>query len=137
MNSKCLLFFLCLTILGFGCGPKHISVKDYVRNSDSASIAFYQRSDSVNTIRIKDKTSIQKLGSYIDAGKTMENGKCVDNGSIWFYEGQKKKMQVDFSLNSDCSYFSYMMNDKIYARTMSAEATKYLNGMMEIATDSL
>src|SRR5688500_4136051 len=137
MKRNPVLFFSLVIMLGSGCNSKNISVKEYIRNSDSASIAFYVKSDSVNTIRIKDKTSIQKLGSYIDDGKTMENGKCADNGSIWFYEGQKKKMQVDFSLNTECSYFSYMMNDKIYARSMSAEATKYMNGMMEIATDSL
>jgi hypothetical protein len=124
-------------VIGSGCGPRHISIKEYIRNSDSASIAFFQKSDSVNTIRIKDKISIQKLGSYIDDGKTMENGKCQEDGSIWFYEGQKKKMEVGFSLNNDCNYFSYMMNDKIYARTMSPEATRYLNGIMEIATDTL
>jgi hypothetical protein len=137
MNRKSIVFFFCIMILGVGCSPKHISVKDYIRNSDSASIAFFQRSDSVNTIKIKDKTSIQKLGSFIDAGKTTENGKCREDGSIWFYEGQKKKMEVGFSLNGDCNYFSYMMNDKIYARTMSPEATKYLTGIMEIATDTL
>jgi hypothetical protein len=136
MKRKLVIFFSLVIMIASACSSKNISVKDYIRNSDSASIAFY-KSDSINTIRIKDKISIQKLGGYIDAGKTMENGKCQDDGSIWFYEGQKKKMQVDFSLNNECSYFSYMMNDKIYARSMSAEATKYLNGIMEIATDSL
>ncbi len=46
-------------------------------------------------------------------------------------------MEVGFSMNGDCNYFSYMMNDKIYAKTMSEDATKYLSGIKEIATDSL
>ncbi len=126
-----------LVFLIASCGPKPSTIKDYVKNSDSASIAFYQMGKDSNTqIVIKDKVSIEKLGNYIN-GKPMDPQKCTDNGSIWFYEGGKKKMQVDFSLNGDCNYFSYMMNDKIYAKTMGEEASKYLTGIMEIATDSL
>jgi hypothetical protein len=135
MNRKLTIIF-SLAIIFSGCSSKNNSVREYVKNADSASIAFYASSDSSSRIVIKDKSTIKKLGEYID-GKPMQPGKCSDSGSIWFYEGTRKKMQVDFSLNSGCNYFSYMMNDKIYAKTMSEDATQYLNGIMEIASDTL
>jgi len=134
VKSKVYIYLLLFTLAA--CGTKTGSVKEYVRNADSASIAFYATADSSQKIVIKDKVTIDKLGEYID-GTPMEPGKCTESGSIWFYEGTRKKMQVDFSLNGDCNYFSYMMNDKVYSKSMSADATKYLNGIKDIALDSL
>lgn len=134
MNWR-LIATCCFLAVAFSCGEKQGSLKEYIKNADSASIAFYIN-DSTTQIVIKDKASIEKLGSFID-GKGIEPQKCADTGSIWFYEAGKKKMQVDFSINPECSYFSYMMNDKIFAKVMSDNATQYLNSVKEIATGSL
>lgn len=118
------------------CGVKHSTLKDYLKNADSASIAFYDQTQPSTQILVKDKVTITKLGNYID-GHTIERQKCADNGSIWFYESGKKKMQVDFSLNGDCNSFTYMMNDKMYSKSMSEDATKYLSTVKTIASESL
>jgi hypothetical protein len=134
MNLK--LFATCCfaAVFLFSCGSKQGALKEYIRNADSASIAFYIN-DSTTHIIIKDKESIEKLGGYID-GEPMQPKKCKDSGSIWFYEGGKKKMQIDFSINPECSFFTYMMNDKIFAKQMSEDATQYLNSVKDIATDT-
>lgn len=136
MELKSRMFVYLILFILSSCGAKKGSVKEYVRNADSASIAFYATADSMQKIIIKDKTTIDKLGEYID-GTPIDPGKCTESGSIWFYEGTRKKMQVDFSMNGDCNYFSYMMNDQVYAKSMSSDATKYLNGIKEIASDTL
>jgi len=135
MNWKIIATCCLLAAILFSCGNKDGSLKEYIKNADSASIAFYV-GDSTTQIVIKDKSAIEKLGSYID-GKRIEPLKCSDSGSIWFYEGGKKKMQVDFSINPECSFFSYMMNDKIFAKVMSEDATLYLNSVKDIATGIL
>jgi len=129
--------YILLLFIGFtlSCGRSGSPVSEYVKHSDSVSVAFFVNDSTVH-IQIKDKTSIQKLGSYID-GETIERGKCTDTGSIWFYENGKKKMQVDFSINPDCSYFSYMMNDKMFAKVMSEEANSYLTGIKKIAQGNI
>ena len=135
MNWKLIVTCCLLITILFSCGSNHGSIKNYIKNADSASIAFYSKDSTVHIV-IKDKTSIEKLGGYID-GEGMEPKKCTDSGSIWFYEGGKKKMQVDFSINPDCSFFTYMMNDKIYAKAMSDAATEYLNSVKLIAIGTL
>ncbi len=129
--------YVCILLLA-ACGSPKGSVKEYVRNADSASIAFYAKADrdSSDKIVITDKLTISKLGEYID-GTPVEPSKCAETGSIWFYEGTRKKMQVDFTMTDECSHFTYMMNDQLFAKSMSADATKYLKGIKDIATDSL
>jgi hypothetical protein len=136
MNFK-LLSCISLVVLFFtSCGDGKGSIKEYIKNADSASIAFYITKDSTAQIIIRDKASIEKLGGYME-GKGTEPVKCSDTGSIWFYESGKKKLQVDFSINSGCSYFSYMMNDKIYSKLMTEDATEYMNSVLQIASATL
>ena len=136
MNWKCVSFFSISIFFLLSCGAKHSSIKEYVKNADSASIAFYEKGDHATQIIIHDKVTIEKLGNYID-GKGIEPQKCTDNGSIWFYESGKKKMQVDFSLNGDCNFFSYIMNDNLISKSMSEDANKYLSSVKDIASSSL
>ncbi len=136
MNWKLWCSFLSSFLLIVSCGTKHSTIKEYVKNADSASVAFFEKGDSSSQIVIRDKPSIKKLSSYMN-GKSIEPKKCVEDGSIWFYETGKKKMQVDFTLNGENNSFSYMMNDKIYVRLMSDDATKYLTSVKRIASDSL
>jgi hypothetical protein len=136
MNIKFIIGFVPLTLSIASCNNKHKSFQDYLKNSDSASIAFYQEGDSSVHILIKDKTSLNKLGEYID-GDAIEPLKSKETGSIWFYEGGKNKMQVDFILTNEVSAFSYMMNDKIYSKTMSEEAEEYMSSVKKIAAETL
>jgi hypothetical protein len=118
------------------CGDKHSSIRDYLKNADSASIAFFYEGDRTVQIIIRDKISLEKLCEMID-GKSLDPLKCSETGSIWFYEGGKKKMQVDFSINPECNNFSYMMNDKLYSKIMTDEASEYIKIVKQIATESL
>lgn len=136
MNCKMVNFFLVSLFFLLSCGVKHITAEDYIKNTDSASISFYDKGDSATQIILRDKASIEKLGNYID-GRGIEPQKCANNGSIWFYKSGKKKMQVDFSLNDGCTFFSYMMNDKLFSKSMSEDANKFLNSVKDIASVSL
>jgi hypothetical protein len=136
MNTKFIIGVVVLSCSIASCINKHTTVQDYLKNSDSASIAFYQEGDSSVQILIKDKTSLNKLGEFID-GDAIEPLKSKETGSIWFYEGGKNKMQVDFIITNEVSSFSYMMNDKIYSKTMSEEAEEYMISVKKIAAETL
>lgn len=121
----------------YSCGaPQTYSLQHYLKTADSASVAFYSPGDTNLHITINDKASVEKLGGFID-GENSAPVKCGDSGSIWFYEGGKKKMEVNFSMTGDCHVFSYMLNDKLHTRIMSSDAQEYITGIKDIAVQHL
>lgn len=123
---------LCL----FACSPAQSGVKEYVKNSDSASIEFYNKNGQLESIIIvHDRTSVEKLGECMD-GKNINLPDKNENGKICFYEKGNKKMNVDFCLNGETNSFTYSFNDKIQTTSMNEEATKYMMGIREISIGS-
>ena len=133
MKWKLFIGIFASIVMISACNEKQISVKEFLKNTDSASVVFYVNGNISAQILIKEETTIKKLGAYID-GKSIEPLQCSDNGVIWFYENGKKKMQVSFGLNDECNFFSYMVNDRIYTKSMSEGASQYLTSIKDIAS---
>jgi hypothetical protein len=136
MKTRGFFLFICLAFMSWSCTRHTDSLKAYIKNADSVSVTFYTEGQGSTNIIIRDKNSVNKIRDYISGG-AISSSSCTETGSIWFYEGPRKKIQVDFGIHPDCSFFSYVMSNQIHTKMMPSEAVEYLTGVEQIATGKL
>jgi hypothetical protein len=136
MKTRVILFIGGLVLAGWSCAGNHHPLKAYIQNADSVSLTFYTTGQGRSNIMIRDKASVNKLREYLGS-ETTTASPCAETGSMWFYEGPRKKIQVDFGIHPNCSFFSYIMSNKTYTKILTSEAIEYLTGVEQIATGKL
>ena len=126
-------FFIAgLTLMQFSCN-RPTGIKEAIAGADSVAINFFKGDgtpDTVtNMIMLKDKSLINKLADFVEAGKT-DNYKCGYDGSIHLFKRDVAVKNIDFSYNdTKCMHFSFTLENKIFSTKLSAEALQFLQSV--------
>ncbi len=125
-----------IVVLGFfvmlvSCKRPNTKIKDLIINADSVAINFFKGDGSMDTVVavriVRDKKTIEQLGSLIGASSTKLNIQCGYDGSLHFFKQNKVEQDIDFRMNDrDCMCFSFKENGKIVATILSPQAKELL-----------
>ena len=120
---------LLLSFILFSC-TNPTGIKEVVANADSVAINYFKGDGTADTVTsmvmLKDKSQISKLANYVEAAKT-EQYKCGYDGSIHIFKRDVVLQDINFSFNDvQCMHFSFLLQDKLYSTSLSAEALQFL-----------
>ena len=131
MMIKYIVSLLLLPVL-FSC-TKPTGIKEVIAGADSVAINYFKgdgTADTVtNMVMLRDKNLISKLADYIEAVKT-EQYKCGYDGSIHIFKRHVVLQYINFTVNDvQCMHFSFLLNNKLYSTTLSAEALQFIKSV--------
>jgi hypothetical protein len=107
--------------------------KSVITNADSVAINYFKGDGTadtvINMVMLKDKNQISKLAAYIET-TTTEDYKCCYDGSIHIFNKDAVVQNIYFSLNDvQCMHFSFLLNNKLFSTTLSAEALQFIKSV--------
>lgn len=128
---KKILTFTILIFLIISCNKTGKQLKERIANADSVAINYFKGDgtmDTVVTVKIiRDKKTLNELSNMLTASTAKFTNNCGADGSIHFFKKDRVVQDIDFRMNKAyCTQFSFLMNGKIVATALSAEAKKLL-----------
>ena len=114
-----------------GCKRQNRQLNQWIQNSDSAAINYFQGNGSMDTVVavkiIRDKNIIEQLGNFISSDIIKEKAGCGVDGSLHFFKDGMVMQDIYFRMNDDgCNQFTFSFEKENRAARLSAEAKKLL-----------
>jgi hypothetical protein len=121
---------LFLVAVIFSCNNTNTAFVEKVKDADSIAINYFKGDGSMDTVVavkiIRDKQQLEKFTAFIAASET-DNFKCGYDGSLHYFKKGMVLQDVDFRMNDvQCMHFSFMLNGKLFATKLPAEARQLL-----------
>lgn len=112
------------------CNNTNKAFIEKVKDADSIAVNYFKGDGSMDTVAavkiIRDKQQMKQLSSFVAASGT-ENFKCGYDGSLHYFKRGMVLQDVDFRMNDvQCMHFSFMLNGKLFATKLPAEARQLL-----------
>ncbi len=128
---KKILTFTILIFIFISCNKTDKQLKERIANADSVAINYFKGDGTMDTVVavkiIRDKQRMDALTNMLTASSANYTSNCGVDGSIHFFKKNMVVQDIDFRMNKDyCSQFSFLLNGKIMATALSAEAKKML-----------
>jgi hypothetical protein len=125
------MLFLVAVILS--CNNTNTAFIEKVKDADSVAINYFKGDGSMDTVVavkiISDKQQMEQLSGFIAAAGA-DNYKCGYDGSLHYFKKGMVLQDVDFRMNDvQCMHFSFMLNGKLFATTLKAEAKQLLESV--------
>lgn len=126
------LLLLCSCLAIFSC-HKPTGIKEVIVNADSVAVSYYKGDGSIDSVSkviiLRKKEELAKLAGYIESGETSTQN-CGYDGALHFFKNSVVAKPVYFRMNNvNCMHFSFMMDGKALATSLSAEAKQYLESI--------
>ena len=126
-------FPLIIIILFTSCKNAVTQLTAKVVDSDSMAINYFKGDGSMDTVVavkiIRNKSQVNQLAKMA-GGNVTDNFKCGYDGSIHFFKTGKVIQDIDFRMKDvQCMYFSFMLEGKLYATSLSPEAKQLLENL--------
>lgn len=132
--AKTYLPFICILGLFFNsCYPPHTTdFNSLISEADKAILYKYSEdSQSQPIIRIAElqKQDIRIFKHFLSDHISPNQG-CGYDGTIFFYKEGKKLFNLRFANQNNCSYATYLSNDKLIEADLSFVGARYLQKAM-------
>jgi hypothetical protein len=127
------LAVILISLSFISCTQSVTQLSAKIADSDSMAINYFKGDGSMDTVIavkiIRNKEQINQLVKMA-GGHTADNYKCGYDGSIHFFKMDKVIQDIDFRMNDvQCMHFSFMLEGKLYATTLSPEAKQLLENL--------
>ena len=124
---------ILISLSFISCTQSVTQLSAKIADSDSMAINYFKGDGSMDTVItvkiIRNKEQINQLAKMA-AGHTADNYKCGYDGSIHFFKMDKVIQDIDFRMTDvQCMHFSFMLEGKLYATTLSPEAKQLLENL--------
>jgi hypothetical protein len=125
------IVFLAAVI--FSCNSTNTAFIEKVKDADSVAINYFKGDGSMDSVVavkiIRDKQQMEQLTGFIAAAGAGEL-KCGYDGSLHYFKKGMVLQDVDFRMNDvQCMHFSFMLNGKLCATALPAEARQLLESV--------
>ena len=126
-----IIIFLCALV---ACNHPNEAIKKQIADSDSLAINYFKGDGTMDTVVairiIRDKQKINQLATFISGRSVEGNYACGYDGSLHFFKMNKVIQDIDFRMKEDdCMYFTFLLNNRSQATSLSAEAKELINAL--------
>ena len=122
-----LIFIIILS----SCHKSDKILKETIVTADSVVINYYKGNGSMDTVVkvriVRERQTINQLGSLISASTTKVNYKCGYDGSLHFFKKNVVILDIDFRMYEEtCMLFTFKQSGETEATDLSQDAKKLL-----------